>query len=192
MPDPVGNLVSRYEVHRIDPITGVHVFRNGPSMRYLSLGAGLLFFVYAVQRIFTFVVHRSSQPVWDLGSIVIGLLLAISFWRISRMEVRVTPDGIVVRNPYKTFRIPANDVRSIDLGRKARGDVGEGGHVWLAYIQRVNGSSVCMGPIRGGGAPTPSREMLANVNEIRRLLGVHGVDFCRRTAIQYSRVKRKS
>jgi hypothetical protein len=52
--------------------------------------------------------------------------------------------------------------------------------IWLPYVRLVDGSVVWMVAMRGGGKAIPSKQMLGHVNEVRRLLGVHGVDHCSR------------
>jgi hypothetical protein len=144
----------------------------------MSLG----FLAWAVWGVYAFFFRGSGfGPIWDFIYILLAVLLVVGAWRMWGMNVRVTPEDIVVRNLKNNYRIPANKVRSIDLGRKQQGDAGRA-LVWLPYIERLDGSVVWMSAMQGGAGQVPSEQLLGRVNTVRRLLGVQGLDHTQRIA----------
>ena len=176
--DIARTLVDHYQPDRVDLDTGVHVFRAGLGWRCLGLVMWLGSLTWVVWELSSGFIHGfTTGAIWVLAF----LLLALGGWRTWRVNVRVTPQEIVVRNVERTYRIPASEVSSINLGRKQQGDTGSA-LVWLPYLERVDGSVVWMPAIQGGGGLVPSEQMLRRVNAVRRVLGVDGVDYTQRLA----------
>lgn len=56
----------------------------------------------------------------DLLSVVLGVPLCILAVRTGRAGVYLRPDELVVRNTFRTFRMPWDDVDRVDVGRAGR------------------------------------------------------------------------
>ena len=50
-------------------------------------------------------------------------LLAWSIWRVREVQVRIEPERIVVRNPWKTYEVGTNEVASLRTGMNRYGSI---------------------------------------------------------------------
>ena len=183
LPSGQGGLLRGYERNSVDLTTGVHTFRIDLVRRCVGLATSFAFFAYFVGG--TYALIRNGTPISasHVATIALTPLFVVVGLRFWRTEVRVSPDSIVVRDPIKTRRIPAEEVRSIDLGRaRGSGEAVKEAFVWHPYVQLADGSVLWMSAMEGGQAYFPSEELLRHVTQIRRLLGIGGTNHCSRMA----------
>ena len=172
-----------YERNSVDLATDVHTFRIDLARRCLGLAAAIGFFAYFVGATYALIHNGTPISAWHVSAIVLTPFFVVLGWRFWRTEVRVSPDSIVVRDPFKTRRIPAEEVRSVDLGRsRGSGEAVKEALVWHPYVQLADGSVLWMSAMEGGQAYFPSEELLGQVTQIRRLLRVGGTNHCSRMA----------
>jgi hypothetical protein len=91
-------------------------------------------------------------------NVVLTPLFIVIGWRFWRTEVRVSRDSILVRGPFRTRRLPADVVRSIDLGRaRGGGEAVKEALVWHPYVQLADGSVLWMWAMEGVGRTSPPK-----------------------------------
>ena len=96
--------------------------RRGEAITYRSIEtpiiATALFAAMAVAAVPVGPLAASNETAWLIwGALVAGLsLVALRVWRVA---VVVSPDGVVVRNFWRTVRVPWLQIQGIELGPQA-------------------------------------------------------------------------
>jgi hypothetical protein len=83
----------------------------------------------------------------DLAGLVAGIVLVVLAVRTARTGVYIDDDAVVVRNTFRTFRIPRADIERVDIARAGRPSLP------VVTITRADGRSVplwCIQPSTRG------------------------------------------
>lgn len=108
-------------------------------------GAAVLLLVFPLPAVLDSEVPLGVRLAWYAPLVLIAAFVLV---RVTRVAVIAQDDAVVVRNPFRTIRIPWSDLRQIDVG---------GGALRKVRFHRDGGSPVRASALPTGGAGVDAR-----------------------------------
>ena len=120
--------------------------------------------------------HHSNFSLYALVAVLLVVCAASvlwSIWRGARLCTELGPSGIVVRNPYRTYRIGWEQVLWFGNGAWHAGE-GEGGPDWvLAIGTSASKRAICC----RSTTPTKRNSGLAIIETVQQIATAHAIPF---------------